>query len=138
VGIDLSVSHAERCHLATNIRFVGGYALDLLESGEIEAQIAFASSTFSVMPPRELARYIAALIESGARDLLIVDPMGQIYHPEKYPGRSIHLASGMWGHDYRHYLKDRASSIEVTYIDYRLNPRRPLLRLQKIVATISD
>jgi hypothetical protein len=59
IGVDLSVAVAERLHTEPNLRFVGGYALELLEAGELDGDLVFAASTFVVFTPLELARYAA-------------------------------------------------------------------------------
>jgi hypothetical protein len=67
VGVDLSVAAAETRYDLPNLTFRRGYALDMLEAGEIDAELVFAASTFILFTPLELARYCRALAAPPGR-----------------------------------------------------------------------
>ncbi|MGH7950195.1 MAG: class I SAM-dependent methyltransferase, partial [Candidatus Binataceae bacterium] len=111
VGVDLSVSNAERKHTFPNLRFVKGYALDLLRSGQIGGDVVFGNSTFCIFAPKELAAYMDAL--KDARQLVISDPVtwGNEHRAEPMP-YSRHMDLYMWWHNYYGYVSAAGFTID--------------------------
>lgn len=102
IGIDLNTDNAEKKHNMPNLNFIKGYALDLLESGALnDVDIIFASSTFVVFTPLELENYFKAMKASHLKKLIVSEPLTRKYDPRSHPApKSIHMAKGMWGHNY--------------------------------------
>lgn len=101
-GVDFDVSNATEKHVArNNLKFVAGYPLELLESGDLDAELMFAASTFTVVGPVELDRYAEVFKERNFNTIMLTDPATRSWHPDRYPGGSRHMYRGMWGHDYR-------------------------------------
>jgi hypothetical protein len=137
VGVDLPSNLPRQTR--TNLSFLDGYALDMLERGKLRGDVLFASSTFCVFPPPEMKRYAAAIAKAGFRTVIIHDPMRkEAYSPERYPGRSMHLQLGQWGHDFASYFSPHWFSTTwrefPIYTKHRVNPRirRQLIRLDRV------
>jgi SAM-dependent methyltransferase len=134
VGADLAVANAERVHgHLRNVRFVKGYALDLLRSGAIAGDIVFASSTFCVMAPREFAACLGLL--KGARRLFISDPVTFGNWHEAGDDRAIsrHMDAYMWWHNYRGYLIQAGwavASLQTVDFAYSYNPRAKVVLVE--------
>lgn len=110
IGVDLSVANAERRHRLSNVRFVKGYALDLLRNG-LAGDMVFSSSTFSVFAPMELQAYLQAM--RTMRRLIISDPVtfGN-KHVRGLEPKSLHMDVYMWWHNYYGYLRSLGYTIE--------------------------
>jgi hypothetical protein len=134
VGVDLNVDYAKRTHHLRNLRFLAGYAAEMIEAGALKADLVFASSTFVVFTPREMERYVNALAAAGVKQVVIVDPLTRKYRPERFPGSSRHMAKGMWGHDYRHYFDRAGWEVAVETVRYRGHDKIPVALFQKVVA----
>jgi hypothetical protein len=108
IGIDVNTDNAGKKHNMQNLNFIRGYALDLLESGALnDVDIIFASSTFVVFTPLELENYFKAMKASRIKKLIVSEPLTRKYDPRSHPApKSIHMAKGMWGHNYAHYAED--------------------------------
>jgi hypothetical protein len=106
VGVDLSVKTALTKHVGLeNLTFSEGYALDMLEAGELQGDLVFASSTFCVFTPRELARYLAAIAAAGYTRVVLNEPTWAGY-VQNVDARvfSRHLDGDVWHHNYAGYL----------------------------------
>ena len=112
VGVDLSVVNALKKHQAPNLRFVQGYALDLLRQGSLNADIVFGSSTFCVFTPLELEAYLSAL--SDIKAIAISEPVtfGN-KHTDNDEVASRHMDLYMWWHNYLGYLKKHSFTVDV-------------------------
>jgi precorrin-6B methylase 2 len=111
VGVDLSTVVAGRKHDLPNLRFVEGYALDLLEAGELDGELVFAASTFVVFTPLELARYCRALARHARRVILNEPTWGEHPASSDGPALSRHLELAIWHHNYAGYLTDAGFEI---------------------------
>jgi Methyltransferase domain len=102
IGVDLSVATAQRKHSRPNLRFVKGYALDILRRGEVPTEFVYASSTFCAFVPRELSAYMAEL--ARARRVILSDPVrfGNVHTRDPQP-KSRHMDLYMWWHNYFGY-----------------------------------
>ena len=123
IGVDFELPPPGRER--PNVTFIKGYALELLEAGELRGDVVFASSTFCLPTPVELRAYADRLAGAGFGSVLIADPVTRAYSPETYPGRSMHQTFGMWGHDHRHVFGQvgyRTTSFSlVPYTKHKVN-----------------
>jgi SAM-dependent methyltransferase len=110
IGTDLSIVNAQLRHRLSNIRFVKGYALDLLRNG-LAADMVFASSTFCVFAPKELQAYLRSI--RTVKRLIISDPVtfGNKHARGPKP-KSLHMDLYMWWHNYYGYLKSLGYTVE--------------------------
>jgi SAM-dependent methyltransferase len=107
VGVDLSVDTAQRKHPGRdNIEWRSGYALDLLERGELRADLVFASSTFVVLAPLELRRYVQAMGAAGVRCVVLNEPTWGGYVQDEGAAVSRHLEGAVWFHNFAGYLAE--------------------------------
>lgn len=138
IGVDLSVRVARELYDGIpNLVLKNGYALEMLERGELNGDVVFASSTFCVFPPKELSAYIAALKNAGHSYIVLVDPLTRRFSvDEKGPAYSKHLESGMWGHNYTGYLKQHGFNARLTTFEYRHHSRRNKITFQMAVGSI--
>jgi hypothetical protein len=96
VGVDF-VTAPRR--LPANVELRAGYALQLIERGELNADLLIAFGVFCHAGPLEYARYTKAITQGGFKALVISDPIRKGYDPNKYQA-SRHLQLGLWGHDH--------------------------------------
>ena len=117
IGADLSVASALKKHSLPNLRFIQGYALDLLNQGEIAGDIVFGSSTFCVFAPLELEAYLAAM--PNTKGIAISEPVtfGNAHTDDPKP-ESRHMDLYMWWHNYYAYLLKHEFKVD----DYRTVP----------------
>ena len=138
-GVDLSVKAASAKHQAPNLCFVGGYALDLLEGGELNGNLCFASSTFAVFAPREPARYVRALRDCGYARVILSEPTSGVYPATPNgPPVSRHLEGDVWHHGYAAYLRAagyRISAFEAQPYAHPQSPR-PDIRIVQVEARL--
>lgn len=139
VGVDLSVLVASRKHQGENLRFVDGYALDLLEDGRLDGDLCFASSTFVVFAPRELARYARALRDRGYTWVILNEPTWGAYPATANAApMSRHLEGDVWHHSYAAYFQEagyRISAFDVRPYAHA-ESRRPDIRLVQVEARL--
>lgn len=111
-GVDFFTSVAQSKHHAPNLKFISGYALDILEAGVISPDLVFATSTFCLAAPKEFARYLSAM--RSVRRIVISDPVtsGHRHDQSDLKPRSMHMDMEMWWHNYRGYLTDAGYRIE--------------------------
>jgi hypothetical protein len=106
-----------------NRRFVDGYALALLEEGEIAGDIAFFSSTAVLINNRELRRYMRALSE-GTRYVVFNEPIvapvnGAVIDPSRLPlERQVPTADRCLIHNYRAIVEEAGFEV----LHYHLFP----------------
>ena len=118
IGVDLSVATARRKHgRLENVEWVDGYALDLLDRGDLHADLVFASSTFVVLAPLELRRYAHALRAAGTRWVVLNEPTWGGYNQDAGPAYSRHLEGAVWFHNFAGYLAE--AGFEPTALDFR-------------------
>jgi len=107
IGVDLAVTTAEsKQPERDNVEWVGGYALDLLEQDRLRADLVFASSTFVVLSPPELRRYVRALRQAGTRWVVLNEPTWGGYVQERDGVVSRHLEGAVWYHNFAGYLAE--------------------------------
>ena len=102
-GVEFHTEYA-RQHQAPNLSWVAGYALDLLENGQIAGDILLASSTFSYVNPIELQAYVKAIKNARFQTVIIRDALIGGYDPTRYPNTFKHMMKMTFGYDYRHYF----------------------------------
>lgn len=103
VGVDFSVKIADQKHRTDNLSFVKGYALDLLERGDIKPDIVIASSTMCLFTPLELCAYLKAA--ASAKVFFVNEPSwGGLKMDETQPESSQHLEGALWFHNYPAYF----------------------------------
>ena len=126
IAIDFNVDNAQNNHSNNNLTFIEGYALDLFDNGDISADLVFGSSTFVVLAPKELDNYITTFKKSGVKELLVSEPLTRKYNPAKHPTPlSIHMAKGMWGHNYAGYFKKHDLELLVNdVVEYKKHKKR--------------
>jgi SAM-dependent methyltransferase len=136
IGVDLSVANAARSHARSNLRFVKGYALDQLRSGEISGDLVFAASTFCIFAPRELKGYLDAL--KGTKRVIVTDPVtfGHRHTTDRVP-KSLHMDLYMWWHNYFGYLS--AAGYDIEHFDtvpwsYSWSPNCKVVRLSAVMS----
>ena len=127
IGTDFNIENAITLFPnQPNLNFVAGYPLDLLKDGKIDADLAFAVSTFTVVGPAELKLYADAFIARGFRFILFADPVTRKWHPSKYPDQSRHMTQGLWGHDYAaQFEKVGYKTFRRNVVNYRGSQKRP-------------
>jgi hypothetical protein len=121
VGVDLSTVVAQRKHELPNLRFIQGYALDLLEDGELDGDLVFAASTFVVFTPLELAGYCRALASRARRVILNEPTWGEHAATRDGPAFSRHLELAIWHHNYAGYLADAGFQV----VEWSCKPYQP-------------
>lgn len=138
-GVDLSVKVALGLYAdVPNLTLSEGYALDLLETHQIDGDMVFASSTFCVFPPKELFSYIRAIREAGYSEIVLVDPLTRRFSVNGAGGAfSKHMARGMWGHNYTGYFIDEGYRPKLRIEQYYCHSKRPKVTFQVACGTIT-
>ncbi len=121
-GIDFSVKHAAELHSANNLTFLKGYALDLLEAGQVKGDLLFASSTFVLFTPAELRRYLRAIVAAGFTDICLSEPTFRYDQFNDGRAFSHHIDNAMWFHNYAGYLRDAGFHISDHFCTMYTNP----------------
>jgi hypothetical protein len=139
VGIDLSTRTAQAKHASVpNLDFRSGYALAMFEAGELRADVVFASSTFVVFTPAELARYMKAFGTAGVRYVVLNEPTWSGYSHRQDRGTfSRHLEGATWHHDYAGYLLEggfQVTTFETFHYEHPVS-QRPDIQIALIVAS---
>jgi hypothetical protein len=115
-----------------NIRFIDGYALTLLEKGEITGDIAFFSSTAVLINNRELRRYMRALAKD-TRYVVINEPIiapvnGAVVDPSRLPlDRQIPTADRCLIHNYRAIAEEAGFEV----LHYHLFPYEGRMKMRE-------
>lgn len=103
IGVDFSIKIAEQKHKADNLSFVKGYALDLLECGDIQPDVIIGSSTMCLFTPLDLRAYLKAA--TSAKAFFVNEPSwGGLKMDETQPDNSQHLEGALWFHNYPAYF----------------------------------
>lgn len=113
-GVDFFIKNALLKHdHQKNLSFVKGYALDLLESGQLKGDIIFGSSTFCVFTPKELERYLKAMHMAGFSEVILSEPVWG-GHVQTNDRRIIskHIGRSVWFHNYCGYLRQAKFDIK--------------------------
>ncbi len=118
-GVDLSVATAERKHGGrANLDFKKGYALELLEGGDLRSDLVFSSSTWVVFTPRELQAYLRALAAAGVGQVVLNEPTWAGHEQtDDSDTSSWHLEGAVWHHNYAGYLRE--AGYEVADFDFQ-------------------
>ena len=136
-GVDLSVVTARAKHENSRATFIKGYALEMLEGGQLKGRVAFWSSTATLFAPRELARYLAALKASGFTDIVLSEPVALYVPTNDSKAYSRHIYREMWFHNYAGYLRragfKKIRHFERTTFSYSDNPNVPVVLVHGIV-----
>jgi tRNA G46 methylase TrmB len=128
VGVDLSVKNASNKHFRSNLMFIKGYSLDLLEQRDpaMEADIVFGSSTFCAMVPKEFSAHMRFFSRGRCRSLCFSDPVtGGHAHMNNKFAESRHMSRYMWWHNYAGYLNSHGFDVvhcETVLFQYSWNP----------------
>lgn len=128
IGVDFSVKVAEQKHAnVSNLRFVKGYALDLLDGDLISGDIVFGSSTFILFTPLELGSYLSKLKQQGFSEILLSEPVWYGYLQRNSTDvESKHIGGACWYHNYCGYLIKAGYKItDFSFFSYKhpLSPR---------------
>ncbi len=123
IGVDFNTRKArKRWGFQPNMRFISGYALDMLLAGHLIGDILFASSCFCLFAPKELARYIAAIDKAGFKQIVLNEPTWGGYKSENNEVVvSKHVEHSLWHHNYCGYLRAGGYQIE----EFRFFPYHP-------------
>jgi hypothetical protein len=103
IGVDFSVRTAERKHRLPNLKFLAGYALDILP----RCDAVFMSSTAVVFTPPEFVAYVDLFRKIGVRDIILNEPTWAGYAIDENRPYSEHLEGAVWFHNYPAYLRER-------------------------------
>lgn len=108
VGVDFSIKNAEDKHKFNNLKFLKGYALELLERKTLLPNVIFTSSTSCLLNPKEFDAYIRMFKENTISHVVINEPMwGDFVFSNNYSDvKSYHLEGAVWKHNYGLYFKD--------------------------------
>lgn len=133
IGVDFITQVAEKKYSSqSNAQWVSGYALNLIEGGHLNADLFWVSSTFCLMPPLELRRYINAIRDSGTSTVVVNEPSwGQLPLHNTGVAGSTHLEGIVWHHNYPALFGELGfNTVYQTFNAYRhpLSPR-PEIRL---------
>jgi hypothetical protein len=107
IGVDFSVKHAKEKHAGIgNASFMKGYALDLLNEGKLKGNILFGSSTFTIMLPKELDKYLELARKAGFTEIMACEPTWGGYKQENSDkSESFHMEQVCWYHNYAGYMR---------------------------------
>ncbi|MBI3319049.1 MAG: hypothetical protein HYZ89_00450 [Candidatus Omnitrophica bacterium] len=104
VGIDLHIPPRVKALETTNLTFMSGYALDVLEQGSLPQipDAVFCQFTAANVLPRECERYFQLFRRLGISWVVLNEPTrnGFPVRANERRSRSIYLGSKMWRHDY--------------------------------------
>ncbi|MBN1122991.1 MAG: hypothetical protein JXJ17_18085 [Anaerolineae bacterium] len=115
-----------------NIRFVDGYALELLEEGEIAGDIVFFSSTATLINNLELRRYMHILAKT-TRYVVFNEPIdppmnGAVIDPSRLPlDRQVSSSDRCLIHNYRAIVEEAGFEV----LHYRLFPYEGPLKMRE-------
>ncbi len=102
IAMDLSLPKAVRRQESGNLRFMEGYALDLLEPAELPLDAVYFQSTGIMCLPKEMLAYFQLFQRRKVR-WVVLNETTRSYAPirlNEQHSRSIFLGSRMWKHDY--------------------------------------
>jgi|GEM_PF-3441992 len=138
IGVDFSVKIAQDKHKhIKNLKFIKGYALELLENNLLKGDIIFSSSTFVVFLPKELKAYLLLFKQKGFSQIVLNEPLwGGYQQQDNSVIVSKYLENYCWYHNYCGYLREAGYSIkDLSYFHYK-HPvsRRPDLFISLIRA----
>ncbi len=123
-GVDFFIKNATLKHNhQKNLSFVKGYALDLLEAGQLKGDIVFGSSTFCVFTPKELERYLKAIYSAGFSEVILSEPIwGGYVQTNDMHVISKHVGGSVWFHNYCGYLRQAKFDIkQFDFFHYKQN-----------------
>lgn len=140
-GFDFNVENAVQKHGGKheNLSFEKGYALDFISEGRLaKKSIIFASSTIVVLSPAELRSYLEAVKEAEIGALIFSEPLTRKYSPFDHPEpKSIHMAEGMWGHNYKAYFEEYGFSVyENEVVTYKGHKKRPEIYMNVVACEL--
>ena len=137
VGVDLSVRNAESKHQLPNLRFLKGYALELLENGAIVGDILFSSSTFSIFTPKEVVNYLVHIKKNGFTRIVISDPITfGMRHTNDDSQESLNMDLYMWWHNYAGYLRKHGYEVRdfaIARFSYSWNPEARVILIRGVL-----
>jgi SAM-dependent methyltransferase len=109
IGVDFSVKNAENKHKFNNLKFLKGYALELLENKYLDPNVIFTSSTSCLFNPKELDNYLYLFKKNDIAHVVINEPMWGDFMFLNYSlddVKSYHLEGALWKHNYEAYFKE--------------------------------
>lgn len=129
IGIDFWAPPAK----AANVRYVRGYALDLLEP----ADLVYTNFTAVKFFPIEIDRYFAKMASLGVKAIVMSEPVRARYR--SIEDRSVYMDGRMWRHPYaalaeRHGYRIQHSSCEALSKRLPGHRARPDTYLMQLVA----
>ena len=110
-----------------NLRFLVGYALDLLETGELASDVVFFNNTATRFRIYEMKRFLRAIAKKG-RYVVLSEPLchlpgGCVIDPVKLPlnkSRPTALSYEPWPPQYVHNYKGLAEEAGFRILHYRV------------------
>ena len=113
LGIDFSIKNAvELQPELPNLSFEKGYAVDLMEDGNIKGDVFFSISTATYMTPKELERYIKNAKSCGALYVIFFEPIIFGYQVSVNKcAESFHEFGAIWYHNFSGYLLERGYDV---------------------------
>jgi hypothetical protein len=117
-GIDFFVNKAKRY---PNVKYLQGYALDMLEKG-LPGDAVFGCSVFMFFTPMELKSYLKQFAKNGFKQIIISEPIwGGYVQENNSKAFSRHMEDECWFHNYCGYLRESGYKIA----DFSFSPYRP-------------
>lgn len=121
IGIDFSIKNAQAKHSLQNLKFIKGYALDMLQNKSIQGDIVFTSSTAVVFTPKELKAYLIGYKKCGFSQIILNEPTwaGNVQlNNDKV--MSKYMEYGSWYHNWCGYLREAGYDIKnFDYFHYK-------------------
>lgn len=141
LGIDFSTATAAKKHgHIPNLHFMNGYVLELLEKSMLTGDLIYASSTLTLMLPKELADFVNLLRTSGFSEIVSNEPTWGPYFQENSNSKiSYYMDDGCWFHNYCGYFSQAGFQPErFAFFPYKhpMSPR-PDIRLSLVAAKIA-
>jgi hypothetical protein len=144
IGIDFSTAKAERKWKQPNVKFIAGYARDVIGevSNALEIGVIFASSTFVLFNPAELVAYMKAFAAARVVQIVLSEPHWFGLSDTSDGAASMHMEADLWFHRYRRYL--RAVGYQIAEFEERSykHPKSPrpdiVVTLLRAVSRVRD
>lgn len=119
IGIDFSIKNAEQKHHLPNLKFIKGYALNMLKDG-LRSDLLFVTSTFTPTAPKILHKYFELFKKNKIEFLVISEPCWGGYQQKNNSDViSKHFERNDFFHNYAGYLRKYGYTIrEFNFFKY--------------------
>lgn len=140
IGVDFSIATALKKHgQISNLQFKNGYVIDLLEKSQLKGDVLYASSTLTLMLPKELAEFVKLLRQAGFSEIVSSEPTWGPYSQENSSSQdSYYMDDGCWFHNYCGYFANAGFHTDrFSFFKYKhpMSPR-PDIRLSIVAAKV--